>query len=211
MGPEGWLETYTFPTEAGMRDLKRARKVYEAVVKRTLSLGTTTAVYFATLDAEPTKLLVDIALEQGQRALIGKVCMDRNAPDKYCQSTEQNLYEARDVIEYILNHPSSRQQSTQSSSIDILPLVLPLVTPRFIPTCSPALMTGLGKLAKEFNCHITSHISESYDEVEFSKSLAALPLEVPRPRISSSMPRPRSGSRRKTLSSKEVSGRSLRS
>ena len=35
MGPEGWLETYTFPTEAGMRDVKRARRVYEAVVKHT--------------------------------------------------------------------------------------------------------------------------------------------------------------------------------
>mmetsp|Transcript_28309 Transcript_28309/g.50144 ORF Transcript_28309/g.50144 Transcript_28309/m.50144 type:complete len:91 (+) Transcript_28309:747-1019(+) len=85
MGPTGWLETYTFPTEARMRDLQFARQVYERVVSRTLSFGTTTAVYFATLDVEPTKVLVDVALECGQRALIGKVCMDRHSPETYCQ------------------------------------------------------------------------------------------------------------------------------
>jgi guanine deaminase len=167
MGSNGWLETYTFPTEAGMRDLHRARRVYQAVVKRTLSLGTTTAVYFATLDAAPTKLLVDVALERGQRALIGKVCMDRNAPENYCQSTEENLQQARDVMDYILKHASPRQQTSK-----VLPLVLPLVTPRFIPTCTPQLLDGLGALAKEYQCHITSHISESLDQVHFSKLLA---------------------------------------
>lgn len=34
---------------------------------------------------------------------------------------------------------------------------------RFIPTCSHALLEGLGKLAAEYDCHVTSHLSESYD------------------------------------------------
>jgi guanine deaminase len=181
MGPTGWLETYTFPTEARMRDLQLARQVYDRVVRRTLSLGTTTAVYFATLDLEPTKVLVDVTLEGGQRALIGKVCMDRNAPDYYCQSLEQNLNEAVEIISYIRNHPSPRQQpqkaegnlSSALTAIQPIPLILPLVTPRFIPSCSPALMDGLGDIARKYECHITSHISESTDEIEFSRHLAA--------------------------------------
>jgi guanine deaminase len=169
MGPDGWLETYTFPTEQSFRDLQLARNVYERVVQKTLRMGTTTAVYFATLDLEPTKLLVDIALERGQRALIGNVCMDRNSPDAYCHSSDQNLRDTRELIEYIRNHPA--QKSHLVGSDHLSPRVLPLVTPRFIPTCSPELLDGLAKIAQEYDCHITSHISESIDEVEFSRLL----------------------------------------
>jgi guanine deaminase len=52
-----------------------------------------------------------------------------------------------------------------------LPRILPLVAPRFIPTCSPALLKALGDIAKVHDCHITSHLSESHDEVAFSKQL----------------------------------------
>lgn len=46
-----------------------------------------------------------------------------------------------------------------------------MVIPRFIPTCSPKLLSRLGQIAQHYQCHITSHISESIDEVTFSKSL----------------------------------------
>jgi guanine deaminase len=163
MGSDGWLETYTFPTEESFRDLSFARQVYTGVVKKTLQMGTTTALYFATLDLEPTKLLVDIALQFGQRALVGKVCMDRNSPETYCQTLDKNLQDTKNLIEYIGSHPA--QPSTA------FPLVLPVITPRFIPTCSPELLQGLAGIALDHNCHITSHISESIDEVEFSRQL----------------------------------------
>lgn len=174
MGSDGWLETYTFPTEASLRDLDKAQMIYDRVVRKTLSLGTTTAVYFATLDVEPTKVLVDQALQNGQRALIGKVSMDRHSPSFYCQSIEENLEGTQQVISYIRNHPSPRQQADvgDNGSLTVSPLVLPLVTPRFIPTCSPALLEGLGRIAKKEQCHITSHISESIDAVAYSRSLA---------------------------------------
>jgi guanine deaminase len=101
----------------------------------------------------------------GQRALVGKVCMDRNSPDNYVQSTRQNVDETKTLIEYI------HRRAGKEASMSLLPLVLPIITPRFIPTCSPQLMTELGALAKEYNCHIQSHISESIDEVEFSRHL----------------------------------------
>lgn len=44
-----WLNTYTFKTEASFADLAHARSVYSAVVRRLLSLGTTTAAYFSTI------------------------------------------------------------------------------------------------------------------------------------------------------------------
>lgn len=52
-----------------------------------------------------------------------------------------------------------------------LPLILPLVTPRFIPICTPELLSALGEIASRHSCHITSHISESIDEVAYSRQL----------------------------------------
>ena len=40
-----------------------------------------------------------------------------------------------------------------------------VITPRFVPTCTPELLQGLGKLAAEHDTPIQSHISESFDEV----------------------------------------------
>jgi len=172
MGQTGWLETYTFPAERRLKDDRAlADSVYDGVVRTTLRHGTTTAVYFATLDVEPCKVLVEAALQRGQRALIGKVCMDRNSPEDYCQPLEQNLEEAKAVIEYIHSRVGKRQR--QQGDQKLLPRILPLITPRFLPTCSPALLTALGEMAAKYDCHVTSHLSESLDEVAFSRHLDA--------------------------------------
>ncbi len=55
-----------------------ARRVYGHSVFSTLSCGTTTANYFATIHREASMELCRSAEERGQRALVGKVCMDRN-------------------------------------------------------------------------------------------------------------------------------------
>jgi len=68
-----WLNEYTFPCEAGMQKLQDASDVYRKAVKRLLTNGTTCAVYFGSLHLQPTKLLVDIVRDMGQRAFIGKV------------------------------------------------------------------------------------------------------------------------------------------
>ena len=56
------------------------------------------------------------------------------------------------------------------------PLVQPVITPRFVPTCSPELLARLGALARQHNCHVQSHISESLDNDAF---VAQVHPEVP--------------------------------
>jgi guanine deaminase len=171
LGSDGWLETYTFPVEASLNEgsfpdvRKYAHRIYDAVVRKTLSHGTTTACYFATLHLEPCKILVDIACQLGQRALVGKVCMDRNSPENYIQSTKQNIQETVELIKYIL------EKKNGSTPSHLLPRIWPIITPRFIPTCTPELLTQLGKIAADFDCHIQSHISESLDEIAFTQAL----------------------------------------
>ncbi len=148
---EIWLGKYTFPLEAQYADLDFARPRYTALVDDLIANGTTTALYFATVHLDATKLLADICAAKGQRALVGKVVMDDPAanPDYYRDaSTEAALADTRAVIDYV------RAQSTEGR-------VLPVVTPRFIPSCTDAGLAALGALAQDCDCHVQTHASES--------------------------------------------------
>lgn len=145
-----WLQEYTFPLEARYADLDFARAAYESLVDNLLANGTTTAAYFGTVHLEATRLLADIAVDKGQRAVVGKVAMDNVAecPDYYRDaSTEAGLTETRAFIEHVLGTGSD--------------LVHPAVTPRFIPSCTDDMLTGLGQIAGEYGCHVQTHCSES--------------------------------------------------
>ncbi|OLP60252.1 guanine deaminase [Xaviernesmea oryzae] len=150
---EVWLQRYTFPLEARYADLAFAGEVYGRLVDDLLSSGTTTALYFATIHQEATRLLVDLCLEKGQRALIGKVAMDHpeNCPDFYRDASPEAAIEGtRALIDYIGTHPGNGEGR-----------VLPVITPRFIPACTDAALEGLGRLAAECGCHVQTHCSES--------------------------------------------------
>ena len=156
-----WLEAYTFPSEARMKDIKRATSVYETLVKRLLRNGTTTAMYFATQHLESTKKLVDICAKYGQRAFVGLVNQDINSPENYVQETSSALENTEKFILYCLG------DAGQSG------LVRPVITPRFVPTCSEKLLSGLDRLAQKYEgkVWIQSHAAESRDEEELVEKM----------------------------------------
>ncbi len=150
---EVWLGKYTFPLEARYADLDFARTRYAALVDDLLAIGTTTALYFGTVHLEATKLLADLCIDKGQRALVGKVVMDdpESCPDYYRDAdATTGVSETRSLIDYLRSHPNNQAGR-----------VLPVITPRFIPSCSDAALTGLGKLAGETGAHVQTHCSES--------------------------------------------------
>ncbi|KAG5366248.1 putative guanine deaminase [Yarrowia sp. B02] len=154
-----WLTTYTFPLESSLKDPKIAQDVYSRVVKKTLAHGTTTAAYYATVHVDATKKLADICLSQGQRALVGRVCMDQNTPDYYRDaSVEEAKKSDQAVVEYIqsLNKPDH---------------ILPIITPRFAPSCTSEIMSWQGEYAQKNNLHIQTHISENSGEIAWVKEL----------------------------------------
>jgi len=158
-----WLEAYTFPLEKKYKDAEFSRKVYNAVVKRTLYHGTTTACYFATIFGDTSLLLVNAAIKYGQRAFVGKVNMTRFAPCDYMESSEDTISNTRRFIESVLARQSD--------------LVKPIIMPRFALSVSTDDMKKLGDLAKEYNLPIQTHISENLNEIRevekvFSKSYA---------------------------------------
>lgn len=151
-----WLEEYTFPEEAKYSNLDYAKKVYSRVVEDLWKNGTTRSVVFASVHKESTALLFDLFVESGLSAYIGKVNMDRNCPDILIEDTQQSIMDTR---EYIENHIGKSE------------IVKPIITPRFVPTCTVELMEELGKIAKEFNVPIQSHLSENTSECQWVKEL----------------------------------------
>ncbi|MDH3694380.1 MAG: amidohydrolase family protein, partial [Gammaproteobacteria bacterium] len=130
-----------------------AKQVYTSLVDTLLANGTTTAVYFGTVHLAATQCLADICMERGQRAIVGKVVMDNvdECPNFYRDvSTNTAIDDTRAFIEYVFGMDSSDSS-----------LVKPAVTPRFIPSCTDDALTALGKLAREYDCHIQTHCSES--------------------------------------------------
>ncbi len=155
-----WLNTYTFPLEASLADPAKARQVYTRVIRKTLSHGTTTAAYYATIDVPSTNLLADLCLAAGQRALVGRVCMDQLSPDYYRdESAASALAAARASIAHIhAIDPSAA-------------LIRPILTPRFAPSCSFPLLQQLGALAAETQLPIQTHISENLPEIALVQEL----------------------------------------
>ncbi len=150
---ETWLGEYTFPLESRFKDLEFANEIYRDVVNTTLRHGTTTAMYFATVDRESSILLASLCGELGQRSLIGKVAMDdpnSNAEFYRDNSPEGAVYETEKFINNILEIQNLYKQN-----------VYPVVTPRFIPSCTSEALAGLGMLAKKYDVHIQTHCSES--------------------------------------------------
>ncbi|KAI0377898.1 guanine deaminase [Hypomontagnella monticulosa] len=156
-----WLDQITFPNEARFADPAYARRVYTRCVAGFLRQGVTTASYYGSLHTEATKILADICLAAGQRALVGKCNMDRNAPAYYRDaSSEASLRDTEACIAHIRAiDPAGK-------------LVKHVLTPRFAISCKPALLEGLGELArKNPELPIQTHFNEAEQEMRFTAEL----------------------------------------
>lgn len=148
-----WLATHTFPLEARYRDLAFARRVYAALLDDLVENGTTTALMFGTVHVDATKLLGDLAIEKGLRALVGKVAMDHpdNCPPDYRdRDVASAVAGTRALIEHLRDHPHNRAGRVEG-----------VITPRFIPSCTDPLLEELGALARVCSCAVQTHCSES--------------------------------------------------
>ncbi|KAF1947889.1 guanine deaminase [Clathrospora elynae] len=156
-----WLKKYTFPMESSFSSLPRAHRVYQNFVSRTLSHGTTTCSYFATIHVPATNALADICLKRGQRAFVGRVCMNSDLSPEYYrdESVESSVRDSKASIDYIRSIDPNGE------------IVKPIVTPRFSPSCTPDCLSAMGKLAQETDTHIQTHISENKGEIALVQEL----------------------------------------
>lgn len=151
-----WLNTYTFPEEGKYSDLEYSKEVFKRLINDLWKVGTTRSVVFSSVHKEATKLLMDMFMESGLGAYVGKVNMDRNTASYL---TEATLDSIRDTEEILKEYNDKSQ------------LVKPILTPRFVPTCTEELLESLGEMAKEYNVPVQSHLNENQDEIIWVKEL----------------------------------------
>ncbi|RPB10017.1 Metallo-dependent hydrolase [Morchella conica CCBAS932] len=155
-----WLNTYTFPLEASLAKPSKAKRVYSRCVARTLSHGTTTAAYYATRDVTSTNILATTCHTAGQRAFVGRCCMDCMAPDYYRDTdAATSLADTIKCAEFCAKLDPKGE------------LVQSIITPRFAPSCSRELMRDLGDFMAQSGLLCQTHISENKGEIELVASL----------------------------------------
>ncbi len=152
-----WLENHTFPEESRYCSLDYARQAYGIFTEDLKASPTTRAVIFSTIHSPATKLLMDLLEDTGLATYVGKVNMDQNCPDFL---RETDAHAALEDTRQWLKDTMNAYQHTK-----------PILTPRFAPTCSAALMEGLGKLQREYGLPVQSHLSENLSETAWVKEL----------------------------------------
>ncbi|MEQ8198069.1 MAG: guanine deaminase [Clostridiaceae bacterium] len=151
-----WLELYTFPEESKFKDPKYSKMIFSRFIKEVWRQGTTRISVYSTIHKETSMQLMEMFIQSGLGAYIGKVNMDRNVPSYLMETLEDSV---RDTEEILIKY------SNLSS------IVKPIITPRFVPSCTSELMSELGKLSQKFNVPIQSHLSENRGEVKWIQEL----------------------------------------
>jgi guanine deaminase len=157
-----WLNTYTFPLESSFSDLSQASRIYSRLIARTLSHGTTTACYYATIHVPATNLLATICHTRGQRAFIGRVCMDHAdlAPAYYRDaSAASSLADTIACIDHV---------RALDPTFD---LISPILTPRFAPSCSLESLHALGRLHAATGIPVQTHLCENEPEIALVRAM----------------------------------------
>ena len=153
-----WLKKYTFVEESRYADEDYARRAYGIFAEQMKRSATTRVCVFATMHRRATVILMDAMEQTGIFSYVGKVNMDRDAP-------EAILDESADLSAFNtfgwINETAGKYLRTK-----------PILTPRFIPSCSNALLGELREIAHTYDgIPLQSHLSENPGEVELVHQL----------------------------------------
>ena len=151
-----WLDRYTFPLEARYGDVDFAQRVWKAFLNRLWAGGTLRFSAFATVHKAAAWRLMELTEQSGLRGLVGKVNMDRNAPDSLLEDTDASLADTEELI------CRAREELRHVGFI---------LTPRFVPSTTERMMDGLGALGEKYGLPVQSHLAENPGEVAWVRQL----------------------------------------
>ncbi|MCG6882551.1 MAG: guanine deaminase [Silicimonas sp.] len=151
-----WLNTYTFPEEMRFGDPDYAEEIAARFFDISLGNGTTTVATYCTSHPESVTAFFTEAERRGVRAIAGKTCMDRNAPEALLDTAARAYDESKALI--AAWHGRGRLGYA--------------ITPRFTPTSTDEQLHALGALwAEHPDCLMQTHLSEQTDEIAWVREL----------------------------------------
>lgn len=152
-----WLNEQAFPEEAKYKDLAYAKEAYSIFAEAMRTGATTRACIFASRHCPATELLMELMEASGLISYVGKVNMDRDAPDGLREESAEDSAQA--TSDWVV------------ATKDRFYRTKPILTPRFIPSCSDDLMMKLGEIQSAHGVPVQSHISENQGEIELVHQL----------------------------------------
>lgn len=152
-----WLSEQAFPEESRFSDPDYADKAYDIFANALRKSATSRACIFATRHSGATELLMKKMESSGLITYVGKVNMDREAPDAL---REKNAEASADDTVTWLENINGRFKRC-----------FPILTPRFIPSCTDELLDRLKEIQENYSLPLQSHLSENRSEIEFVRSL----------------------------------------
>src|SRR4051794_15330827 len=151
-----WLDRYAFPAELEFSDAAHAAAMAAVFCDELLRNGTTTALVFCAVYPQSVDALFVEAERRGMRVIAGKVLMDRNAPEKLCDTAQQGYDDSKALL--LRWHGRGRS--------------LYAITPRFAGTSTPRQLEAAGALWREHpDVFVHTHIAENRREIEWTAKL----------------------------------------
>ncbi len=151
-----WLERTVFPEEARFSDERHATAVAAELTQRLALAGTTTAVVYSSSNPTATRVLFEALARSGHRAIAGLTLMDQRCPEPLRLDADRALAACAELVHAFHGHDRGRLAFA--------------ITPRFAPTCSRALLEGAGRLARDHDLFVQTHVSENADECREARS-----------------------------------------
>ncbi len=151
-----WLNNYTFPEEGRYNNSEFAGQMAQEFLQIMINHGITTPCAYGAVFPQSVSVLFDAAQKMNYEIILGKVLMDRNAPE-YLRDTPQSGYDdsAQLIKKY---HGVGRGHYA--------------ITPRFAITSTPEQLQACGQLVRDFpGCYVQTHLSEQTEEVEYTMKL----------------------------------------
>jgi guanine deaminase len=151
-----WLSSRALPEEARLADDGYARSLAAAFVRSLAANGTTTALVFGSHFPAAQEALFSAAEASGLRIASGLVVSDRALLPELHTSPAEAVAASRALIERW--HGRGRLRYA--------------VTPRFSVSCSEAMLSACGELARVTDgLLVTSHLNETVGEVSLVREL----------------------------------------
>ncbi len=144
-----WLREYIWPEETRFSERAYREAVAREFRDGMIAAGTTAALVWGSPHKQSAHTVLNDLAPLCVRG--GDVLMDRYTPAELKRPTSQGIATA---TEYAARYGSRYA-----------------LTPRFVPTCTPELLHGLGRLAAESAVLVQTHLAENSDEVAWVASL----------------------------------------
>jgi guanine deaminase len=141
-----WLETSVFPEEARFRQPRYAREVAREMIDRMIRAGTTTAAVFSSSSARATEALFEQLADRGLRGVVGITWMDRRCPKALAVSSAEAMRQSLRLVRAWHGHDGDRLRFG--------------ITPRFALSCSRTMLRAAGRLARDADLLVQTHIAE---------------------------------------------------